>query len=1042
MNQIPAHMQFDVDPQLPAPIPLADSIPGAGFSVTPVQVNPTPGQTVLTVGPTGEFQTIAAAVAAAQNGDLILVAPGTYVNDFADITAQVTIAGAGGIVNCIATEPPPNEKGLFIVDNSCTIVNMTFQDVSISDADGGNGAGIRYQGGNMTLINDAFIDNQDGILAAGVDNLPQNTVTIDQCSFDNNGNSTGEWAGYTHNLYVSTGVTSLVAENDVFERANVGHELKSRAESNYITGCVFYDGPSGTASYSIDLPDGGADTVIGNVLEKGPNSGNQAFIHFGGEGLPYANSSLEVDQNQFINDYGPAAWGVLNQTMTTVTVDNNQFDSISGSQIAQGAYEQSGNTDQNGDTIPPSQSGTFAPGTDLYNYSQDDLPHTLTLTTASGVLGGGGLLTVYADCGHDTVEGGSGGLDYIEQQGYGGSYIVTAAGASDTVIAPGQDAIELAGNDILQGGSGNLTVEVTGSASVAGAAGSNGYSVTGTLNLVGAGGSDTVELGQGADAWVTGVESFLQATVDGGAIGVNIAQAGAAAQITITGGSAALGIYNSATSVTTAGGGGGALITLGAGTATVFSEGQDTIRAGVGVDTVLASGSSVIDAGSGQLAVYGHSENGTATVFGAAGTVTIGGDTGDIVYVGGANANTVQAGLSNITITGGTGLMTATAGSRQVITGGSGGMALQTQGGADTITTAAGAHDTIGFTGACVVTCNGNDLVNAGAGNSTITANGADSIIGSTGNAQYVLNGNDTLAANSYSQVTTGGGGHDSITAYGSLTALTSQGGTVTFLQADNADHESVTLVGGSITLLSNAAQDVTQVTLGGATDGMLSGAGHLSILMQANREKIWAGSGSDSVTVGGGGERLQGGAGALNVNMSDYSAPGVTSVYGGGGTLTIGSGGYGTLNFYGGRGAANIGMLHGAETVAAASGNLTLGGGTAGTVFTAGSGSASVTLQASGGLITFGSGAASITESQYGQAVIYDFNAGHGGGTDSITGFRSGTDELNFNGVSVTGSTVQNGSTLLTLSDGTRVDLVGFSGGGFMETNGGIGHH
>ena len=62
--------------------------------------------------------------------------------------------------------------------------------------------------------------------------------------------------------------------------------------------------------------------------------------------------------------------------------------------------------------------------------------------------------------------------------------------------------------------------------------------------------------------------------------------------------------------------------------------------------------------------------------------------------------------------------------------------------------------------------------------------------------------------------------------------------------------------------------------------------------------------------------------------------------------------------------------------------------------------------------------------------------------GTDSITGFRSGTDELNFNGVSVTGSTVQNGSTLLTLSDGTRVDLVGFSGGGFMKTNGVISHH
>jgi len=37
---------------------------------------------ILTVGPTGEYKTISAAVAASHSGDIIQVAAGTYTNDF------------------------------------------------------------------------------------------------------------------------------------------------------------------------------------------------------------------------------------------------------------------------------------------------------------------------------------------------------------------------------------------------------------------------------------------------------------------------------------------------------------------------------------------------------------------------------------------------------------------------------------------------------------------------------------------------------------------------------------------------------------------------------------------------------------------------------------------------------------------------------------------------------------------------------------------------------------------------------------------------
>ena len=44
----------------------------------------------LTVGTDKQFQTVSAAVAASQDGDTILVDAGTYTNDFAHITTDIT----------------------------------------------------------------------------------------------------------------------------------------------------------------------------------------------------------------------------------------------------------------------------------------------------------------------------------------------------------------------------------------------------------------------------------------------------------------------------------------------------------------------------------------------------------------------------------------------------------------------------------------------------------------------------------------------------------------------------------------------------------------------------------------------------------------------------------------------------------------------------------------------------------------------------------------------------------------------------------------
>ena len=936
-------------PGMTLPSGASASSVGASYAGV-VNVTASPGQTVLTVGVGQEYQTVSAAVAASHNGDLIEVQAGTYTNDFADISTQITIAGVGGMVDLVATEALPNEKGIFVVDANVTIDNVIFQGAAISDADGGNGAGIRYQGGAMVLNNDAFLGNQEGILAGAVDGLPVNTITINQSTFDNNGQSSGPNAGYTHNCYISTGVTSFTATGDIFEEANVGHELKSRAQTNVITGNVFYDGPTGTASYDIDLPNGGADLISGNIIEKGPNSPNNALIHFGGEGIPYAGSTLTVTGNHIINDQSNAAIGVLNQTTVQISITGNEFDNFANATLAVGPYTQSGNVDQNGVAIPPTLSNQFAPGVDVLDFSQDNNAHTVTLTASNGVLGGGGLLTVYAQAGHVTVVGGSGGLNYQEAVGFGGSSIITAAGASDTINAPAQDAISSNGTDTIIGGYGNLTVSVGGQASIASGTGNNGYIINGAASITGGGGGDTVQTNAaGASAVITGNESYLQVTVSGGNASYNIIQGGAAEQATIIGGASTTRIYAGAINITTAGAGAGSVITFGAGAVTAVSGGADTIHAGSGMETVIVSGNSQITAGTGALAVFSHGETGTASVYGAAGTTMINGDTGDVIYYGGTAANTVNAVLSNITVLGAAGLLNIAGGSRQSIAGGIGGINLVTSGGGDTISTLQNAHDTVSFAGASQVISNGRDVLLCGSGNSTVTANGAATITGSTGAAFYQLNGADSMTANGYSRISVGGGSHDTVSGVGTLTnAVISAGGTLAFTQLSNADHEAVTIAGAA-SMSAWAPANIDYVTLAGNTSSVTINGGHVDVTMAVKGTHIFDTSGNVAVTVSAGGGGIHGGAGTMSIALNDFSDQTATSVWGGSGALSEAKG-YGNLSVTGGRGTAVIGGTYGAETVTAGAGNITLTGGGAGTVFTAGSGSAAVTMSSAGG--------------------------------------------------------------------------------------------
>ena len=276
---------------------------------------------ILQVGAGLAYQHIADAVAAAKDGDVVQVQAGTYSNDFPRVVSSITLQAVGGVVNMVANIDPPNGKGIIDQYADLVVDGFAFFGAEVPD---NNGAGIRSNNGSLTVRNSLFMNNQNGILA-GAD--PAATIDIENSEFAHNG--AGD--GYSHNIYVGA-VKQFTVNNSYFHDAVVGHEIKSRAHNTTITNSRIIDGPSATASYNIDLPNGGNATITGNTIEKGPLAQNQASIHYGGEAAPWAGSQLTISNNTIVNDRDVVI-GLLNHTTITPTVTGNQLFGLTAATI-------------------------------------------------------------------------------------------------------------------------------------------------------------------------------------------------------------------------------------------------------------------------------------------------------------------------------------------------------------------------------------------------------------------------------------------------------------------------------------------------------------------------------------------------------------------------------------------------------------------------------------------------------------------------------------------------------------------------------------
>ena len=206
---------------------------------------------------------------------------------------NLTVEGASA-QDTVITDKTCQGKALFVIPGSnVTVRNLTLTRARAPD---GNGAGIRAEGRNLLVERVRFIDNQNGILAA---DQPEGELIVRDSEFVRNGTCEQACA---HGIYANR-LALLRVERSTFRQTREGHHVKSRAARTEVLGCDIGDGPTGTASYLVDVPNGGAVVIQNNRLEKGPKSENHsAAISIGAEGVNRPTPEIRVEGNKFSVD--------------------------------------------------------------------------------------------------------------------------------------------------------------------------------------------------------------------------------------------------------------------------------------------------------------------------------------------------------------------------------------------------------------------------------------------------------------------------------------------------------------------------------------------------------------------------------------------------------------------------------------------------------------------------------------------------------------------------------------------------------------------
>lgn len=275
-----------------------------------------PAATLL-VGPQYSLKLPSQAAKLAKDGDVVLIAAETYKGDVAVWPQnRLLLKGIPGRAHLAADGQSAENKAIWVLKgHDVRVENIEFSGAQVADL---NGAGIRFEGVNLTLRNCHFHHNQMGILT-GVN--PLSDISIEGSEFNDNTVDYKRYGKLGHNIYIGNIHRFTLSHSHVHD-AQTGHNVKSRAQENVLLYNRIGDEQS-ASSYLVDLPNGGLAFVIGNQFRQAPDSENSTMLSFAAEHQQNPmRQALYLVNNTFVNDRASGIF-VSNHSQAPAILINN-----------------------------------------------------------------------------------------------------------------------------------------------------------------------------------------------------------------------------------------------------------------------------------------------------------------------------------------------------------------------------------------------------------------------------------------------------------------------------------------------------------------------------------------------------------------------------------------------------------------------------------------------------------------------------------------------------------------------------------------------
>ena len=254
---------------------------------------------VIRVGPDREVATVAAAARVARNGDVVEIEAGVFNDDVASWPQDdLTIRAVGGRARMVAGVASAEGKAIWVIKGTRVVIeNIEFAGMRVPDH---NGAGVRHEGGSLTIRNCLFERNEMGLLTW---NRESAELVIEASEFRDNaaGKNHNRGDPIGHQIYVGA-IGRFTLRDSYIHRGAFGHLVKSRARENFILNNRITDEDSGRASYELEFPNGGIAYVIGNIIQQGAHTENSHVVSFGAEGYRWPHNELYLVHNTLVDD--------------------------------------------------------------------------------------------------------------------------------------------------------------------------------------------------------------------------------------------------------------------------------------------------------------------------------------------------------------------------------------------------------------------------------------------------------------------------------------------------------------------------------------------------------------------------------------------------------------------------------------------------------------------------------------------------------------------------------------------------------------------